>query len=849
MREKPIICAMKRIRRLCLAGCAAFACLSAAGPAAAEVLSPGGARAGGGDGPAAERERLRRLVAHFPEGLVYSGWTRESADALKAGIAAARALLNDPAADAAALRAARETIRERHGKLAVSGRYADAAHPRLQSIIGWEGDQHAPIVHIDGSMRLINAGGKDRMMPYPPNGAQGGAWVRLGVADIPGKIRWYNAEGYLPCQVHEFAKDGIRYTVEEFANKKIIGGRPFELAYVRMRAVNGTGAPALLPVVSPNLVPLGEYPPALMPGETSVREWVVGADRFGGGGGAPLRQAEQPPFPAASVLKAQGDFDSNYREMRRYWNGRLASIVSIDALPNPDLVDAFKAGYIYMLIVKDGTELHVGEQEVYDCLFTHDTIGIAAALFEMGDRAFHREYLASIPLTTPDSQNAYWDANWKYAWPYAEYVKKTGDTALFFDAGGNLSDVFKKVRGAVRSIEADRYCRAHNRAGCAQCRDPHDGIMKMSKTIDARGQWTVDNWSALFGLAAYRYLCAELKAAGAAGAAARDALAGEIGWSLAQYAGLMKAYNDRAAAMIRRDSLPYLPISLTDSRARSPKDANWASMFLFGRWAWDGYLYGAEQEGPGIEMIDATYRWGMGRRIAAGETDSRYSFGGYGPAQGWCANGYNAGYGSAALRGKACRETAVRAYEFMIGRTMGGPFSWWESCDFSREDSPWDRPHASGRDQNGGTCPHIWGQSVNSKALLDALAAEKISYTPEGEIRRTLLIGRGIPREWTSGGAGTVAALRNIPVGGGRKAAFRIEKTGAGAISVALDTPIPASIELPGLADGIADVSANAEIGADGESVRVASGKNTVTIRLKRKAEKGSGVNRNERDT
>lgn len=30
-----------------------------------------------------------------------------------------------------------------------------------------------------------------------------------------------------------------------------------------------------------------------------------------------------------------------------------------------------------------------------------------------------------------------------------------------------------------------------------------------------------------------------------------------------------------------------------------PHDANWGSMFLFGRWGWDGYLFGAEQ-GDGI---------------------------------------------------------------------------------------------------------------------------------------------------------------------------------------------------------------------------------------------------------
>jgi hypothetical protein len=42
-------------------------------------------------------------------------------------------------------------------------------------------------------------------------------------------------------------------------------------------------------------------------------------------------------------------------------------------------------------------------------------------------------------------------------------------------------------------------------------------------------------------------------------------------------------------------------------------DANWAAPFLFGRWAWDGYLFGAPRTGPGLSLIDATYDYGFGR--------------------------------------------------------------------------------------------------------------------------------------------------------------------------------------------------------------------------------------------
>jgi hypothetical protein len=60
---------------------------------------------------------------------------------------------------------------------------------------------------------------------------------------------------------------------------------------------------------------------------------------------------------------------------------------------------------------------------------------------------------------------------------------------------------------------------------------------------------------------------------------------------------------------------------------KDPRDANWASMFLFGRWAWDGYLFGAEQTGTMIDKIDDTYTHGFERRKDI--SDTIYNFGGY----------------------------------------------------------------------------------------------------------------------------------------------------------------------------------------------------------------------------
>ena len=184
------------------------------------------------------------------------------------------------------------------------------------------------------------------------------------------------------------------------------------------------------------------------------------------------------------------------------------------------------------------------------------------------------------------------------------------------------------------------------------------------------------------------------------------------------------------------DRNKFLPISMEESneegKRKNPQDANWASMFLFGRWGWDGWLFCAEQNSLMIDLIDKTYAHGFERR--KGISDSIYNFGGY--PHGYFCSAYNAGYGSTALRGEKYRDCAIKAYQYMIENAMSGPFSWWEGIDYPSEKSPWSIPHAAG---GGGSCQHIWGQSTAGKALLDSLICQRTN----GDV----IIGRGIPKE------------------------------------------------------------------------------------------------------
>lgn len=660
-------------------------------------------------------------------------------------------------------------------KAETKGSYMYETNSGLTSSFGWEGDKHAPIAYLDGSYKLRDNGNK---------------MVTFGVKDIPGKVKWYNAEGYLPCFVSEYSKDGIDYKIENFANKHTIDGNDYEIAYSRMTVTNQSEEERSLPRVSVDLIPLNEEAKNVKKigaGAVVVRDYAIGADRFGG----------TYDYPESDKIAAQGGYDENYATMKQYWNDRLEPLTELN-LPDEQLVNAYKAGFIYTLIIRDDVdgkkELHVGENG-YDIMFDHDTIGIVASLLTEGDFTYAKEYLATLP-----AQLQYDDAKWKYSWPYALYLSKTGDYDF-------IREKFDTIKKHTHNVETDRI-------------DDGEGIIKKTNAIDSNGYWLIDNWAALAGLTTYQYLCDEMH-----DKYGEELYQTESQWAQEEYDSLLAVVEKTQKAMRDTYDYPYLSIDMnvpTEESARGDvRDGNWASMFLFGRWGWDGYLFGAEQEGSEmIELIDDTYTHGFERREEV--SDTIYNFGGY--PHGYYSSAYNAGYGSTALRGEEYRDAGIKAYQFMIQNAMSGPFGWWEGIDYQSDDSPWDVAHAKG---GGGSCQHMWGQSTASKVLIDALIAEKINDK--------IIIGRGVPKEWIT--ANQTFSVSNHVVEQGKKVGYAVQTSPDGkevTITFTGDqTTIPFSVELINFKNNIASVSGNFEFDQEAGIVTVPAGTKSVTVTLK----------------
>ncbi len=306
--------------------------------------------------------------------------------------------------------------------------------------------------------------------------------------------------------------------------------------------------------------------------------------------------------------------------------------------------------------------------------------------------------------------------------------------------------------------------------------------MEATDDIDTQGYWTIDDYEALLGLAAYGYL------------AAKVGDQAEAAWASGQYESLLSATDHVLQATMGQYHLNYLPCSLLQpnsaNRCANPEDANWTSPL--GNWAWEGYLFGARLAGPGTSLIDATYAYGFGRLDGLLPPDTTGGF-----PDDYYSSGYDAAQGTAGLASNDYRDQGILDYKFMIQNSQSGPYSFWESSTAPSPSTPWTGRHpAAGQ----GASPHAWGIAGANKVLLDSLVAQRSDGS--------LVIGRGVPAGWL--GSGKSMAVTNFPTTEGRRLSVTIS-SGERSVSVSLGGQAPAGpvlVEFPSLVDNIASTSA-----------------------------------------
>lgn len=728
------------------------------------------------------------------------------------------------------------------------------------AVIGWDGDKHGVIAHLNGSYRIRrDEGGSPTPDPLMIRSPSARSYdISFGVYDknpsptpsctpaamstcppLPTpKVFWYNETnppdpytevgGYHPCLVTRFERPTQQCTVwiSNFGKEILVrnGQDRFVYIYTRITVFNHgpdaqtvEPAPTVSPATGPTPLGLTKNSTTVQPNQWVSHDYVLAADRFGG----------NYDWPTESELVEAGSWDANFALMAQYWDGKLSRIANIAELPDPELIRAYKAGYIYTLIVKDGDELRIGEENYEDQGgFENDKVETLAALLTIGDPD-GLKYLNAFPL------GPFWieyQAKLKYPWMWALYLAKYPNSTNV--VRGHLT----QIKALAREIHEEDRCLTT--ADCSPAPrgppvpnkliKPRYGLQLYSPdpraTAPAMEYLTADNWSALTGLASYKYICDKLSSDERCVDPAKGI--DERRWAESQYLDLFDVITAVHTDTMQRLNLNYLPVDMYYSNdppiLYGPWDANWAVMFAFGHWAWDAYLLGAMQEGAELGMIDPTYI----SRFKAGGLEC-HNFGAFYKIG--FSSAYNAGYASGALRGEAYRSEGIRAYQFLLKNGQSGPFCWWES--FTRSTlgkTPWVGTHPDGPVSPSFSCPHTSGQATATKVLIDSLIALK----GNGNV----IIGRGVPNEWVTDVVTQEKAIKvlNYPILNGERMGFsltgippnklRLELEGA---KVSGDTVL----DLQALKSNIKAVAGGTPSPYDG-TVTLPSGTTTTTVTL-----------------
>ncbi len=617
------------------------------------------------------------------------------------------------------------------------------------SAIGWAGDHNSVITCLGGT--FVVQDGPD------------GYFDNYGFGIYDGqRTTWADAGGYLPEQVTTFHTErGATIAITEFADQVTLGGNPFVAVYARVRVENPTGQPLTVdPGASPALVALDNAPNTVPAHHALDHDYAVVSDRFGA----------SYPWPTAQTLAGAGGFTQHEAHMRAFWNAQLAQIAQIK-VPDAALNDAYKSGFITTELTRSGDALDTGVNG-YESEFSHDVVGILTNLFTQGEFADAHALLTEA-RTVVGSQAQYVDGLWTYAVPWAVYLMKTGDIAFVEQ---NFSTNGPAGPAAQPSIEASAHAIAADRTGPT-------GTMEATNDIDTQGLWTVDDFEALLGLAAYRYVAATI------------GNTTEADWAGQEYMSLLQATDAVLEETITTNHLDYLPCSLTQpntaNRCNNPKDANWTSPFGFGGWAWEAGLFGSPVTGPGATLIDATYDYGFRRLKGVLPPNTTGGFPGD-----YYSSGYDAAQGSAGLAGQGHRSQGILDLEFMVDHGQSGPWSWWESSSAPNPHSPWVGSHpASGQ----GSSPHAWGIAGSDKVLLDSIVAQRF----DGSV----LLGRGVPAPWLT--TGTPIAVTNFPTTDAKRSSFTIDAHGT-SVTLTVTGAAPAGkilFELPSFVRNVASTS------------------------------------------
>lgn len=630
--------------------------------------------------------------------------------------------------------------------------------------------------------------------------------------DRKSKIGWYLNDGYMPSPVSEWDAGPIHVRIQHFGVRT-----PDEratTAYSRVQLTNRASESHdydLYVNASPELeVPISVLPSGndnlsmnfagrLDPGRTQTVDFAANA---------------AGEWLSSEELRDLEGFDSAYRRMVEGYEARVKGLAHPVRLPNPGVANMYRAIQIMlwgmMVDVPNGDAeiragvMNPGRLESYDRTFPHDVPNYVDQFMREGDYDLAKSIIDSHYYQILNSSNIedwdglnYMDTIGKWMLPYAQYLQNTGDEAYFDE------EVMSTLKRASRNIHD---CRV------TEEQDPeHAGLMRKGEDFE---NWSddgdyllCDNWAAMHGLQAYKYICD------------RMGNQAEADWAQEEIDSLNEAVNRNLDRMMERRGTDYYWGAFDDVAFKRYTRGSFYSWVPYAgalsTFPWGATLKGCTVGGTWRDYYDASIDWALHERdrrvIPEGSWGAWWSHVTYGTT-------YNASAGLQCLISDKHRTQALANVEFLYANQCA-PFQWSEAFE------------SKGRDQWVGMyLPQesygnyeSWGTSFTKQSTLQAC----ISVATDG----TVIIGRGIPNHWLK--PGDITEWADVNVNDGRLLGYTLESTGDTLkLTLSGDEPLgPVVLGLPAMVENIQSATAG-EIDPARGTVTLEPGVHEVEVSL-----------------
>ncbi len=537
-------------------------------------------------------------------------------------------------------------------------------------------------------------------------------------------IEWGLAESYLPFPCSAWVHDHIRVEVTHVGRRLL--DNTLNAVYTRVTLINQDNTPHQVSVVV-----LGESAPdrcfPLKKGKVSTDEKSITTEQ------KKLAQGKSVSYEFVSpangetdkkAILALGDFQNQYKAEKQRLDDKCAMLTMPTTLPDERFLHLWKTSIFDMwnaTVLTDtdyeqrgsGGNLYGFYQ--YDRAFDHDVPDMVIQYIIEGNWETARQIMKGATYNRLSqgklANEDYLDAIPKYIVTYAQYLQLSGDRSLFD------TEVMAKLKQCARAI-----CEMRVFSDEAREKGVYGLIRKGSTLDNSHNTYTlVDDFAALHGFTAYRYICGYF------------GQKEEYEWADKQMRELTDCLNSTIRKSVDESGLEWynacFSFDMDYNLVSGP--GNWlGTTFMMPTFPWNAQLKGYDLGGEWLDYLDNS--------IAKWLEMARF----YGAPKGSVGAWWGAKYGAAYNTGMVMPLLASDKYRTLIPESIEwlldnqtAPMIWAESFHKPDNKGDWTRPEVD---------YETWALGFIRQAMLQMCASVKAN----GDV----IIGRGIPNEWIESG-------------------------------------------------------------------------------------------------